>query len=116
MCEQRSDGSDAAARAYGPTAERTAGDLARGDAEVRAASERLLRAMRWFGRRRRETQQAARGDALMVMSAAGFRVVVAARLEALERDLAEVRARINGLLFVVAGAVVTQVVLRIVGA
>jgi hypothetical protein len=111
MCEQRS-----APRACPGTAERTAGNLARGDAEVRAASERLLRAMRWFGRRRRETQRPARGDALMVMSAPAFRAVVAARLEALERDLSEVRARINGLLFVVAGAVVTQVVLRIAGA
>ena len=48
------------------------------------------------------------------MPAPAFRVLVAERLRAVERDLAEVRARINGLLFVVAGAVVTQLVLRLV--
>ncbi len=47
------------------------------------------------------------------MSAPAFRGVVAERLRALERDVGEVRARVNGLLFVVAGAVVTQVVLRL---
>jgi hypothetical protein len=48
------------------------------------------------------------------MSAPAFRVLVAERLRAVERDVAEVRMRINGLLFVVAGAVVTQLVLRLV--
>ena len=47
------------------------------------------------------------------MTAPAFRVLVAERLRAMERDVAEVRARINGLLFVVAGAVVTQLVLRL---
>lgn len=51
--------------------------------------------------------------ALEAMSAPAFRALVAERLRILERDLAELRARINGLLFVVAGAVVTQVVLRL---
>ena len=48
------------------------------------------------------------------MTAPAFRVLVAERLRTVERDVAEVRARINGLLFVVAGAVVTQLVLRLV--
>jgi hypothetical protein len=48
------------------------------------------------------------------MTAPAFRVLVAERLRAVERDVAEVRARINGLLFVVAGAVITQLVLRLV--
>jgi hypothetical protein len=48
------------------------------------------------------------------MTAPAFRVLVAERLRAVERDVAEVRARVNGLLFVVAGAVVTQLVLRLV--
>jgi len=51
---------------------------------------------------------------LETMSAPAFRAVIAERLRALERDLAEVRSRVNGLLFVVAGAVVTQLVLRLV--
>jgi hypothetical protein len=47
------------------------------------------------------------------MSAPAFRSIVAERLRLLERELAEVRARVNGLLFVVAGAAVTQVILRL---
>jgi hypothetical protein len=39
---------------------------------------------------------------------------LAERLRALERDVAEVRTRVNGLIFVVAGAVVAQLVLRLV--
>jgi hypothetical protein len=50
---------------------------------------------------------------LETMSAPAFRALVAERLRTLERDLAELRGRINGLLFVVAGAVVTQVLLRL---
>ena len=50
---------------------------------------------------------------LETMSAPAFRSVVAERLRLLERELAEVRARVNSLLFVVAGAVVTQLVLRL---
>lgn len=64
--------------------------------------------------------RAARGDdgygvGIESMSAPAFRALVAERLRTLERDVAEVRARVNGLLFVVAGAVVTQVVLRLFG-
>lgn len=50
---------------------------------------------------------------LETMSAPAFRAIVAERLRVLERELAEVRARVNGLLFVVASAVVTQVALRL---
>ena len=49
------------------------------------------------------------------MTAPAFRSIVAERLRLLERELAEVRARVNGLLFVVAGAAVTQLVLRVLG-
>jgi hypothetical protein len=52
---------------------------------------------------------------LEAMSAPAFRSIVAERLRLLEREIAEVRARVNGLLFVVAGAAVTQVVLRLLG-
>jgi hypothetical protein len=47
---------------------------------------------------------------LETMTAPAFRALVAERLRSLERDLTEVRTRVNGLLFVVAGAAVTQVV------
>ncbi len=52
---------------------------------------------------------------LEAMSAPAFRSIVAERLRLLERELAEVRARVNGLLFVVAGAAITQLVLRVLG-
>ena len=74
---------------------------------------KLERAIARFARRAR-AHRPFDAAAVESMSAPAFRVVVAARLHALERDLAEVRARINGLLFVVAGAVVAQLVLRLV--
>ena len=49
------------------------------------------------------------------VSAAEFRAATEQRLRALEREVAEVKGRVNGLIFVVAGAVITQVVLRLVG-
>jgi len=49
------------------------------------------------------------------VSAAEFRAAAEQRLRTLEREVAEVKGRINGLIFVVAGAVVTQVVLRLLG-
>jgi hypothetical protein len=52
---------------------------------------------------------------LEAMSAPAFRSIVAERLRLPEREIAEVRARVNGLLFVVAGAAVTQIVLRVLG-
>ncbi len=39
-------------------------------------------------------------------------IELAARLAALEREMAEVRSRINGLLYLVAGAVLTQLLLK----
>ena len=74
----------------------------------------LESAIRRFALRRDAARgrEVARADA---MTAAEFRASVAERLRALERDVGEVRTRLNGLLFVVAGAVVTQVLLRLVG-
>jgi hypothetical protein len=48
------------------------------------------------------------------VSAAAFRASVQSRLAAVERDLREVKGRINGLIFVVAGAVITQLVLKVI--
>jgi hypothetical protein len=47
------------------------------------------------------------------VSAAAFRAMALERLRSVERDVAEMKARVNGLIFVVIGAVVTQLVLRI---
>jgi len=49
------------------------------------------------------------------VSAAEFRAAAEQRLRALEREVAEVKGRVNGLIFVVAGAVITQLLLRLVG-
>lgn len=47
------------------------------------------------------------------VSAATFRAMVLERLRSVERDVGELKGRLNGLIFVVAGAVITQVVLRV---
>jgi len=70
-----------------------------------------------FGRLARAWHRggAAPGDAVASMTPETFRATVAERLRALEREVGEVRARVNGLLFLVAGAVITQIVLRVAG-
>ena len=75
----------------------------------------LEQRLRELGERMRGVRASYDGEMLEAMTAPAFRAVVAQRLRALERDVAEVRTRVNGLLFVVAGAVVTQLVLRLVG-
>jgi len=75
----------------------------------------LEQRLRELGERMRGVRASNDGAMLEAMTAPAFRAVVAQRLRALERDVAEVRTRVNGLLFVVAGAVVTQLVLRLVG-
>jgi hypothetical protein len=82
--------------------------------DERRGSQRLEAALRAFARRR-DRHAASLAEPLAAMTPEAFRAVVASRLHALERDLAEVRTRINGLLFVVVGAAVTQVVLRVLG-
>ena len=47
------------------------------------------------------------------LSTAAFRAVVDERLRGLERELGELKGRINGLLFLLAGAVASQIVLRL---
>ncbi len=44
---------------------------------------------------------------------AAFRAAVDLRLQTLERQLDELKGRINGLLFLLAGAVATNVILRL---
>ena len=49
------------------------------------------------------------------VSGATFRASVQQRLRSLEGDVSDIKTRINGLIFVVIGAVVTQLVLRLIG-
>ena len=84
-------------------------DDQRGSNDLEGAVRRFV--VRW--RRAARAADPAIGE-IEAMTAPAFRVLVAERLRSVERDVAEVRARINGLLFVVAGAVITQLVLRLV--
>jgi len=61
-----------------------------------------------LGRRRREHEASLAG-----LKAAQFRVAVEERLRALETEVADVKGRVNGLIFVVLGAVITQVLLNL---
>ena len=49
------------------------------------------------------------------LSAGAFRAVVDTRLGTLERQLDELKGRVNGLLFLVAGTVLAQVIIRLLG-
>ena len=62
----------------------------------------------------RHDGDAGEGTIAARVSAAAFRVAVELRLGNVERELGEVKGRVNGLIFLVAGTVVTQVVLKLV--
>ncbi len=49
------------------------------------------------------------------LSPEAFRAVVDERLRSLEHQLNEVKGRVNGLIFLLAGAVATQLILRLAG-
>ena len=48
------------------------------------------------------------------ISAAAFRAAVEQRLRNLEGDMADLKGRLNGLIFLVLGTVITQLVLKVV--
>ena len=62
--------------------------------------------------RQRTTGEDERTPAVQ-LSASAFRAVVDERLRNLERQLDEVKARVHGLLFLLAGAVAAQLILRL---
>jgi len=72
--------------------------------------ERALVSLR---RRRDRAASAPSTHAPVPLGGAAFRASVDERLRNLERQLDELKGRINGLLFLLAGAVATQVVLRL---
>lgn len=71
--------------------------------------------MRWWckGRTLMADESIARRAAAVAASTAAFRAAVEERLRNLEANVAEVKSRLNGLLFLVAGAVLTQIVLHL---
>ncbi len=66
-------------------------------------------------RRRRDRSQPPRDAGQGKQERASFRATVDLRLSNLERQLDELKGRVNGLLFLLAGAVATQVILKLFG-
>lgn len=69
----------------------------------------LERTLRRLGRYRAQQRQ----EPIEQLSPAAFRAVADERLRNMERQMEELKTRVNGLLFLLAGAVATQVVLRL---
>lgn len=72
----------------------------------------IERALAALLRRRRAAQAAAER---LPLSGAAFRAVVDQRLATLEEQVREVKGRVNGLIFLIAGTVTAQIVLRLIG-
>jgi len=72
-------------------------------------ASRLEQALARFGRGRRAAQEPAKpprgGDA--------FRARVEERLRNLEQQVSEIKGRVNGLIFLVAGTALTQVIMKL---
>ena len=66
-----------------------------------------------LARLRRRDRATHPGDAPAVARPGALDATVDLRLQNLERQLDEVKGRVNGLIFLLAGAVATQVVLRL---
>ena len=74
----------------------------------------IERALAFLLRRRNRTERS-QPPAQPSGDRASFRATVDLRLSNLERQLDEVKGRVNGLLFLLAGAVATQVILKLFG-
>lgn len=68
-------------------------------------------AITWVMRRRPAVER----EPVEHLSTGAFRAVVDTRLSSLDRQLDELKGRINGLLFLVAGTVLAQVIIRLLG-
>jgi hypothetical protein len=77
-------------------------------------SDVLERTLTWLRRRSRAARDDERELAAR-LSPAAFRAVVDERLRSLERQLDEVKGRVNGLIFLLAGTVAVQFVLQLTG-
>ncbi len=69
----------------------------------------LERTLKQIGRRREAT------NSTVGLSPQAFRAVMDERLRSLERQLDEVKSRVNGLIFLLAGTVAAQLLLGLVG-
>ena len=75
-----------------------------------AMSHSLDRALQRF---RTTPADGDRVDVAGRVSAAAFRAAVEERMRNLERDMGDIKNRVNGLIFLVAGTVITQLLVRV---
>ncbi len=54
-----------------------------------------------------------RADVAGRVSTAAFRAAIEERMRNLERDMGDIKNRVNGLIFLVAGTVITQLLVRV---
>jgi IS4 transposase len=73
-------------------------------------ASKLERALAQFRRR----QRAAQKEDTKPSSGDSFRAVVEERLRHLEQQLGELKGRVNGLIFLVAGTALTQVIIKLI--
>jgi IS4 transposase len=73
-------------------------------------ASKLERALAQFRRR----QRAAEKEDANASSGDPFRAVVEERLHHLEQQLGELKGRVNGLIFLVAGTALTQVIIKLI--
>jgi hypothetical protein len=73
-------------------------------------SRSLARALHRF---RQNPADGVRADVAVRVSSAAFRAAMEERMRNLERDVGEVKSRVNGLIFLVAGTVITQLLMRV---
>jgi hypothetical protein len=73
-------------------------------------ASKLERALAQFRRRQRAVQK----EGAEASSDDPFRAVVEERLHHLEQQLDELKGRVNGLIFLVAGTALTQVIIKLI--
>ena len=81
------------------------------DAPISSAQGTLERTLVRLRRRRHVDA----GDPAPQLSPEAFRAIVNERLRSLQRQLDEVKGRVNGLIFLLVGAVAAQIVLGLIG-
>ena len=75
--------------------------------------ERTLQRFRTGGADGNPNGTAERVDVAGRVSTAAFRATTGERLRNLERDMGDIKNRVNGLIFLVAAAVITQLLVRV---
>jgi hypothetical protein len=68
---------------------------------------------RAIARFRRTPGESHREETTRRMPIGAFRAAIETRMQNLERDIGELKTRLNGLIFVVIGAVITQLLLKV---